>query len=182
MIDLTNKRAAIFGLPGSGKSVLTKSILASTPSHLVYDPMDEHAGYHRYLPNDRNSVTELSNVIEKHVIKHKPKLFVIDEANRYIKVKPNPLPPGVSDLNDLSRHWGIAWVSVTRRPSQFHTDIVELCHYLAFFSLTGKNDYRYMEDLHQGLGDIVRALPKYHFAILEMGIGVTVHAPVAIDR
>ena len=37
MIDITNKRACIFGLPGSGKSKLLEHILGSTKRHLIYE-------------------------------------------------------------------------------------------------------------------------------------------------
>lgn len=180
MIDITNKRACIFGLPGSGKSKLLEHILGSTKRHLIYDPMNEHSAFNRYVPTDRESIPELNNFVEKGVIAWRPKLFAIDEANKYVRPKPTPLPSGLASLNDFSRHWDIAWLSVARRPSQFHTDIVELCHYVFFFRLPGHNDYKYMESLHRGLGDTVRALPKYHFAILEDGVNVTVHAPVPV--
>ena len=180
MIDMTNKRAAIFGLPGSGKSKLVEHIASSTSRHLIYDPMNEHPKFHRFVPSDRNSTAELSEFINKGVLAWRPKLFILEEANRHVRPKPTPLPPGLDDLNDYSRHWDIAWLAVARRMSQFHSDIVELCHYLFIFRLPGKNDYTYMESLHQGLGDTVRALPQYHFAILEDGVKITTHAPVEI--
>jgi hypothetical protein len=145
---------------------------------LVYDPLDEHKGYRRYIPTNRESVDELDRVIKTLVIPKRPALVVIDEANKYIQPKPTRLPPGVADLNDFARHWGISCGYVARRPVQFHTDIVELANYVFFFHLSGRNDYQYMENLKVGLGDTVRALPKYHFAILENGQKVTVHGPV----
>jgi len=164
--DLTSKGWAAFGLRGSGKSWLLKSIADTTPSHIVYDPLREHEGYNRYIPDDRTSVPELNRFISEIVIPRRPALVVIDEASRYIKPKPNPLPEAVGDLNDFARHWKISCGYVARRPVQFHTDIVELADVVFFFALPGKNDHRYLEDLHVGLGDAVRELPKYHFAVL----------------
>ena len=183
MIALTNKRACIFGLPGSGKSILLEHILKSTRKHIIYDPLNEHEGFTRYVPPDRHSSAELNTFIEKGIIARRNDydLLAIDEMNIYVRPKPTPLPRAVADLNDMSRHFGLAWIGVARRPSQFHTDIVELAHYVFFFKLPGKNDYSYMESLSKGLGDTVRALPKYHFAMLEDGVNVTVHAPVNID-
>ena len=169
MIDLTNKSFVIVGKRGGGKSWLTKHILDSTPSHLVYDPLGEHIGYRQYIPTDRESPFELDEVIKGMVIPWRPALFIIDEANKYVPAKPRPMPPGVSDLNDFARHWGISAGYICRRPVQFHTDIVELANYVFFFKLTGRNDYQYMEDLHEGLGDKVRALKPFQFVILEDG-------------
>ena len=67
---------------------------------------------------------------------------------------------------------------MARRPVQFHTDIVELADFLFIFRLDGNNDYKYLENLHRGLGDMVRNLPEYHFAIRHAG-EITKHAPIA---
>jgi len=178
MIDLANKSWCIFGLRGSGKSWLLESILDSTPDHWVYDPTDDLKGYRRYIPTKRDSIAELSGFITKIIIPKKPALFAIDEANKYIVPKPTPLPAGISDLNDLARKWMISCGYVARRPVQFHTDIVELSNYVFFFHLPGKNDYAYMEGLHQGLGDAVRALKSFQFVVLKEGQTYEVHDPI----
>jgi len=178
VIDLTDKSFAIFGLRGSGKSWLVKSILDSTPDHIIYDPLGEHKGYRQYIPDDRESTDELSEMIQGLVIKKKPSLFIIDEANKYIPPKPTRLCPGVADLVDFSRHWKISFGAVARRMSQFNTDLVELADYVFIFQLPGKNDFQYCEALHRGLGSTVRNLPAYSFACLEHGRKVTVHTPI----
>jgi len=180
VIDLTEKGWCIFGRRGGGKSWLLKHILDSTPDHLVYDPLEEHPGYRRYIPEDRTSIPELEALVNDLVIpeQFRPSLFVMDEANRYIRPKPNPLPSGINDLNDFARHWDMSVGYVCRRPVQFHTDIVELSNYLFFFGLSGKNDHAYMEDLHHGLGDAVRNLKKYEFISLADGQVMTLHAPI----
>ena len=155
-----------------------KSILDSTPDHLIYDPLDEHAGYRRYIPTDRNDPEELNKLINDLVIPRKPRLFVVDEANKYVKPKPTPLGSGTADLNDFARHWGMSCGWVCRRMTQFSTDIVELSNHLFFFKLSGKNDYQYMENLHQGLGDAVRNLKPHEFMSLTNGSEMELHAPV----
>jgi len=178
MINLTNVQWCVFGLRGSGKSWLVKSVLDSTPSHLVYDPLDEHRGYRQYVPNDRQSGEELSTVIHERVIAWRPALFVIDEANKYVRPKPTPLSSGLADLADLGRHYQVSIGYVARRPSQFHTDVVELSDYLFIFHLTGKNDYMYLENIKRGLGDAVRALEPHHFAVVDPARNVSVHNPI----
>ena len=198
-MDLANKGWAGFGLRGSGKSWFVKSVLQSTPDHLIYDPLKEHTGYNKYTPSDRTSIEELEKVIQGPVIKGikvveenkamfptrrvgetwKPELFVIDEANRYILPKPTRLPKMVADLVDYQRHWDISFGVVARRPVQFHSDIIELADVVFFFQIPGKNDHAYLNNLHPELGDTVRNLPAHHFVAFEHGSEITVHAPIA---
>ena len=178
MIDLTDKGFCIFGSRGGGKSWLVKHILDSTPNHLIYDPMQEHQGYRRYVPDDRESVQELSDLVKSVVVPTKPALFIVDEANKYVLPKPNRLPDGVNDLMDFGRHWGISVGFVSRRPVQFHTDLVELSNVLFFYGLTGNNDYHYLENLHMGLGDAVRNLGEFQFMSLSSGRDMELHNPI----
>ena len=198
-MDLASKGWAVFGLRGSGKSWFVKSVLQSTPDHLIYDPLKEHSGYNKYTPSDRTSIEELEKVIQGPVIKGikvveenktmfptrrvgetwKPELFVIDEANRYILPKPSRLPEMVADLVDYQRHWDISFGVVARRPVQFHSDIIELADVVFFFTIPGKNDHAYLNSLHPDLGDTVRNLPPYHFVAFSHGSEITVHAPIA---
>jgi len=176
-IDLTNKQFAIFGLRDSGKSWLTKSIMDSTESHLIYDPMHEHLGYHAYRPTDRESVDEVNEFTKRMVLVWKPALVIYDESNRVIEPHPTRLPSYIADIVDFGRHWKIAAGFVTRRPVQTHTTIVELADYLFIFRLTGNRDYKYMEELATGLGDRVRKLDKHHFVVFHDGDHYT-HAPI----
>ena len=197
-MDLGSKGWAVFGLRGSGKSWFVKSVLDTTPDHLIYDPLKEHYGYNRIRPTDRTSIKELTTVIEGPVIKGikvtednkamfptrrggetwKPELFVIDEANRYVMAHPKPMPPAVADLVDYGRHWAVSFGVVARRPVQFNSTLVELSDHVFFFHLPGKNDHQYLESLHVGLGDTVRNLPPYHFVGFSHGSEITVHAPI----
>ena len=197
-MDLANKGWCVFGLRGSGKSWFVKSLLESTPDHLIYDPLKEHRGYNKYMPTDRTSIEELEKVIHGPVIKGvkvtednkgtfptrrvgetwKSELFVIDEGNRYILPHPTRMPPGVADLVDYGRHWNLSFGVVARRPVQFNSTLVELSDHVFFFQLPGKNDHAYLESLHVGLGDTVRNLAPYHFVAFSHGSEITVHAPI----
>ena len=178
-IDLAGKKFCILGLTGSGKTWLAKHILASTPSHMVYDPLGEYEGFRQFQPKDRHSIMELDEFIENQVYPFKPALFVLDEANRYLPANnKESLPPFIADLIDLHRHWGVAWGAVSRRPTQFSTDIVEQAHYTFLFTLPGANDRKRFNSLVSGLGDVVSDLPKHHFAVLENSGKYWIHAPV----
>lgn len=187
--DITNKRAVIFGLQGSGKSVLARSLLATEKNHLVYDVHHEYGDMIRYLvtykhvrkpgnPQDP-AIIELNWLVERLVICQggKIRLFAIDEANRYC---PNhyPLPSSILTLNDDNRHDRIGFITIARRPAQLNTDLTELAHYLFIFRLTGRNDYKFLEDTAEGLGDAVKALKDFHFCIVDPGRRFKIHPPV----
>lgn len=183
-MDLSGKGWCIFGPRGSGKSWLLEHLLDTNADHIVYDPMGDHYGYRQYIPDDRASIDELSDLIEHVVIPTHPAIFAVDECNKFVAPKPRPLPRGVDSLMDFGRHYGPAGISfgcVARRPAQFHSDVVELADALFLFGLQGKNDYHYLEDLHRGLGDAVRSLPRYHY-VSYSGQQVRVHDPIDAPR
>lgn len=181
MIDLADKSWAVIGTRGSGKTWLVKSILDTQPSHLVYDPLAEYAGYRRYIPTDRTSPDELTEVVRGMVEPWKPRLFVVEEGNTYCPPKPARLPSGVQDLNDFGRHWRVSTGYCARRCVQFNSDIIELADYLFLFHSSGKNDYRYLEDVRMGLGDIVRSLGRWEFVVYKAADGsMARHLPIGV--
>lgn len=180
-INLANKRAVIVGPPGSGKTVLARHILNMTRQHIVWDPLQDYIGYNRYQPTNPHSKTEADQFIRKAVIGFKPRLFVFEEANNIIEPKPKPLPPAIREMNDWSRHYGISWIVMARRPVQLHTDVVELATFIFAFRLTGKNDRAFFDNYNTGLGDIVATLKPWHFLVIEQGVGAWVHDPIPDD-
>lgn len=169
----------MLGLQGSGKTTLVKHILDDVDRHIVYDPLGEYDGYRRYIPTDLHSTAELDRFVERIVTPMQPDLFVLDEANKYID-KNKETPKAVADLVDFSRHWGISWGCVARRPTQLHTDVRELAHYVFVFGLYGSNDRRLLNDWYSGMGDVVQGLDKdkHQFAVLEGGSRLTVHEAI----
>ena len=182
-IDLSGKRIGIFGLQGSGKTNFTKALITAKEDYIIYDPLHEYNGFNRYRPKYRDysaeSQDELNAFITKYVIPtdKRPAFFLIDEANRYCPNR-RPLPDMVEDLNDFNRHYDIALGFISRRPVQLNTDLVELAHYLAIFNLTGKNDYQYLESLSEGLGDAVKALPEWHYVLVDTQREYSICSPV----
>ena len=162
-IDITNKRFAILGLQGTGKSILVKHFLRSTSASIVYDVLREHQ-----VDNFVNRVVMGTGQI---------RLFIMDEANRYCRSM-KPLPASILDLNDFQRHENIAFGVIARRPTQLHTDLMELAHYLFIFRLVGVNDYKYLESIAEGLGDAARALEEFHFVLVNPDRSFQVHEPV----
>jgi len=163
-INLRNKRFCIFGLQGSGKTTLAKYILKHHPGGWVIDVLGEYQGFNRYVMRDRTitGIPELNLAIEYILRNEQPEMLIIDEANRYCKPRMT-LPEMISYLNDFHRHFGLAIGFISRRPSQLHTDLVELAHYLFIFKLVGRNDKQYLESLRIGLSDAVSELQPHEF-------------------
>lgn len=190
-VDITNKRFCILGLQGSGKSVLVKYILKNTRSNIVYDVQREHFGFNRYIPTLKQvkkyvpedpAIRELNRFVDRIVIgSGQIRLFIFEEANRYCPSK-RPLPTSILVLNDDQRHERIGFGVIARRPTQLNTDLVELAHYIFIYRLPGKNDREYLEAIAEGLGDTVRELPDYHFAVVLPNRSYFIHAPVPFDE
>jgi hypothetical protein len=184
-IDIEGKALCIFGLPGTGKSTLRDSILNLYGAQAVlYDTLWEtpkDAPYYSYRPKDRYSVAELERVTGRVIAEHY-KLFCIEETNRFCPSKPSPLPKRIVDLNDMRRkdagHYGIGVIYMSRRLVQLNQDLTELADYLAIFHLTGKNDIQYLDDLVQGLGQVVLNLPDFHFVFVNRDRSYSVMSPI----
>lgn len=188
-IDLKVKRVVVFGLQGSGKSAFTRWLIKkSSQPTMIYDWHDEYSkidrsGVFSYVPQFKDDIekriVELNEVMQNFVLKTKKiKLIVIDEANQYCPPKPIPLPFSMRDVNDNHRHYGQSLIFISRRPTQLHSDLVELAHYRVFFNLTGKNDLAYCDALKSGFGEIVQNLKRFEFAILDNFGNVSISPPV----
>lgn len=182
VIDLTAKGFCVFGLRGAGKSVLIRSIASGIAGHcLYYDTMHEcsvDTPFDFYQPKSRYSDDELQKVVKWVMQKRHYKALLIDEANRFCPTKPAPLPQAVADLNDMQRHYGLTVGYIARRPVQLHQDLTELAAYIFCYTLHGKNDLKFLDNLKKGLGDVVSSLPPFHFVAVDQNRNVTVHSPV----
>lgn len=165
-----------------------KHLIASEKNHIVYDTLREYVGCNVYHPVHIDGTElcrmELSQFVEHAILNEnnpgakKVKFFVIDEANLYCPPKPKPLPVGMLRLNDWSRHYGKSFAVIARRPTQLHSDLVELSHRLFIFNLKGVNDVRYLNDVSHGLGDAVASLEPYHFVEVDQWRNYKVRSPV----
>jgi len=171
MLDLTCKTWAIFGYKGSGKSTLAQYIATTYGTRcLYYDTLREipdDAKFHSYPPKNTHSITELQGIVTLAKNSNRYRMLIIDEANRFCKSKPSPLPQFIADMNDWCRHkpYNLSIGYIARRPVQLNQDLTEIADYLFLFSLGGKNDIQYLNDLRAGLGDAVQELEPYHFVI-----------------
>lgn len=171
-LDVENKSVCVFGMPDSGKSTVTSFILSQYGKDaFVFDTLDEFdkdAEYDSYAPKNRDDIAELTRVVRAVMKSRKYALIAIDEANRYAEPKPAPLPAILRDLNDYRAHYQLATLYLCRRPTQFHTDIVDLANFLIIFRMDGPHDISYLNNIIAGLGDAASRLDPYHFIIKGM--------------
>ncbi len=173
-LDIREQRLCIFGLQGSGKTEFGKFVVRQAERPFVIDPMDQYGDIPHaltYVPQNKEyckaAIAEINAVVD-HILQIEPlpTLLMIDEANRFCPNK-KPLPGMISYLNDESRHLQMALAFIARRPVQLNTDLAELAHYLVIFSLVGKNDRAYLNDLAEGFGDQVVKLPWHDYIIAD---------------
>jgi len=190
-VDLRGRSFTVLGLKGSGKSTLVDNLLrAYRRTALYYDTLHEapeSVPYSAYQPQNSYSVLELVSVIEQIRPKDRTKdpmfsLFIIDETNRFCPPKPKLLHPVIAALNDENRHDKMGVGYVCRRPTQIHTDLIELADYKFIFRLTGKNDIRYLNDLSMGLGDTVLGLKTFHYVLVDRDNSYKVMPPIIPDK
>lgn len=186
-MKLKGKATAVYGLKGTGKSNFIQYLLtrpAYRDGHLVYDVCREHAKLKRYVPDNRRGDegrAELDTVVGRMVVNQpremRPEILTIEEMSRFCSARQRP-PAAVYEVVDLARHLGVGLVTIARRPAQVHSDLTELADNIIIFRLTGKNDYRRLNEAVDGLGDIVRNLGEYEFARVTPDRRVFVHDPV----
>lgn len=190
-IDLRGDHTLIMGKKGTGKSNLLQYALGDRgPAQtLVYDVCHEHDALTTYRPTHRRgdkATAELGRVTESMVLRpspdRRPDVFAVEELSRFCSPHVEP-PEPVMEIIDMNRHYqtpsgkGLGFVGITRRPSQVHTDAVELADRLIIFRLTGRSDKRRLDDVHTGLGEVVGDLPDYHYVVVD-GADYEVHEPV----
>lgn len=186
-VNLTRKTFCILGYKAGGKSLLAKTIADSYGEKaLYYDTLHEvpeNASFHSYPPKNRYSIPELESIINLIKTNKKYRLFLIDEANRFLKPR-TPLPQAVADMNDWCRHpqFNLAVGYIARRPVQINTDIIEIADNLFIFQLGGRNDIKYLNDMRTGLGDTVQNLAQWQFVFVRQNRTWEVMNPIKANK
>jgi len=190
-------RKTIVGLQGSGKTELAKKMIREkTQKHqkvLIVDILGE---YYKdkslghcdvFIPtNSVNPVVEVAEMTYNYIItpyletgKQPYRLVVYDEGSRYFQNK-QPLPQQIGYLNDFARHLKIDIITIARRFTQLNTDLVELSHQLFIFNQTGINDIKRLNELSNGLGDIVVDLQPYYYVEVDQRRKYQIKPPIKI--
>jgi len=174
-IDLANKITVVTGPPDSGKSTFVKWLLGRPEyaSHLIYDPMfgyptDSHNAirpptqqtkYRRY----EHGNPELNEAVDRFVLvdeDKRPDYFAIDESGRLL---PNQQPEGsaMGELNDFNAHYGIGVIVIGQRLAQINSDFENKATRYFCMGVSGKNDRRTLESVHEDFPEYVEASEQY---------------------
>jgi len=189
---LEGKQIMVCGQRGSGKTMWAKRITKDLfPRHLVFDTIFsvnevDWKGFNRFCVEEPLSGEELKkefddffNDLNKenikgriHLIKNDKviDLIDIDEVNMVAPSRETP-PFSFKFLTNIGRHINLTVIMITRRPVQVNTDAVELADFLVLFSLSGKNDIDFLNNIKTGLGDAVSELDidMHNFIIWKRG-------------
>ena len=157
-------RVTISGLPGTGKTTLTRYLCSLVePYLLLYDPLDQYTGFKdecRHVPKT-DSLIEFDNVC-KQLCARSNVTFVVEEAERYLG-QGKPLYENTFNLINRGRNWGVGIIAVTRRIQRLSKDYFDLCQHVIFFRC-GVKSRGYIKDMcGWGIADKVIKLERYHF-------------------
>jgi len=165
MIDLVrDNRLCVCGLPGSGKTMLTRHICSLfEPRVLIYDPLDQYRMFkdnNRHVPKS-DSLAEFETVCHQ-LCATKNITFVVEEAERYLG-QGKPLGPYAFDLCTRGRNWSVGIYAVTRRIQRISKDFFDLCQQIIFFK-NGAKSRMYIRDLvGKEVTEWIYELEKFHF-------------------
>ncbi len=140
-------RVCISGLPGTGKTTLTRYLAhLAKPDLLIYDPLAQYTDFPSecvYVPRS-NSQAEFDEQC-KLLCARSNVLFIIEECERYIG-QSQQTGYYAFDLINRGRNWGIGIIAVTRRIQRVSKDFFDLCQHVIFFRC-GLKSREYISDM-----------------------------------
>lgn len=172
-LDLTNHKTAIFGLQGSGKTQLSKTLLKAFRKPAVYRVTPDFDNENVYLlqPNS------IEGDFDKHVkwFIHSPcDVLLVDEADLFLGNNFDLRKfPNFHELILKHRHFGKSLILISRRPQDIPTKILESCKYTIWFKVgDGENVMRKMGEISKDLPILMNQLQykDYRYIIKEVGV------------
>ena len=181
-IDLQGSHWLTLGLKGSGKSNFNKWLLSKRPRHMIFDPVKEYQGYHRYIPRNTRgdaAVEELKQVTDQVVKSNQNQVdyFYVDEVNRYVS-KRGQLDGAVGELIDLNRHsnLGVGFTAILKQ--KVNTEIRELADYIFIFNLAGKASLEFLDDMAENTRKAMETMGQYECVMLDQNRNIRILSPV----
>lgn len=183
-------RLVILGLQGSGKTYLAKHRIIPEygDEYIVFDPNNEYAGYHRYVPrflgDDKRMKEEMALFVRRIVLpntqsledlekgkKPKPKRLksvIFDEADLIAPSKSN-IPAVLRDLVVRSRHLQLDLTFISRRPTDLNAYLMDTADYMVVYKQVGYNALKTMRALKIDSDKEIKSLDynKHEFLLFD---------------
>jgi|GEM_PF-2760999 len=160
----STSRVTIAGLPGTGKSTLTKYLASlCMPRVLIYDPLDQYTAFpdeNRYIPRS-DSITEFDAVCKKLNATGNT-TFIVEECERYLG-QGKPLGEHTFSLVNRGRNYGVGIFAVTRRIQRLSKDFFDLCSHTFLFRCGLKSREYISEMIGKENTQKILRLPQFHF-------------------
>ncbi len=174
-LDFKGAKVIICGLQGSGKTTLARELVKKKRA-LIYTP---HV--HEWLDLPDNIIVFKDHKFGAHVdqfIRKAKRLgqrgiiegVVFDEFDMLFRSN-HDIKEAMNDVVINHRHYNLFMVGITRRPQDIPTKVFESSKYIISFALQGGNVRKKFNDLHEGLGDLIKSLSykDHEFVIKEIG-------------
>lgn len=193
-VNLKNQKFCVFGLQGSGKTVLARHILTQKFKRPLVYCFHEHdwnrvRAYRWHPPRDENGFVtnmeeDFKEFIKQGIIlgrRKKIDLIMIDEADMFFQSN-FQVREYMNDLVLNHRHYNVAVGFVSRRPQDIPTKIVESCKAGFYFALEGDNVLKKLKNISPKLMEEVMQLQHgdHHFLVKEIGKQPVKHKPIPL--
>ena len=179
MLELNNHKSCIFGIQGSGKTVLAKHLLKGFRKPIVYRVNSDFDNENVYLYKPVDIFKELES-FTKWFISSEHDLLILDEADMFFRSNAH-IGINFNDLAINHRHYGKTLILISRRPQDIPTKIVESCRYQFWFKVgDGSNVHRKIKEISQELYDLMQQISfqDYKFIIKPIGETPYIHDKV----
>lgn len=184
-MDLTGKKIGIFGIQGSGKTILARKLIRSFRKPIVYEVNPDFRNDNCMIYKPANLTPALLDAfcgkVKQLALKKKCDCFVIDEFDMFCQGNLS-IPPNLNDLVLNHRHYGLAIIFISRRLQDIPAKIVESCHHLFVFKIEGLNAVQRLKGIHPDFEQMMSQLDynKHNFIHKELGNAPVVTKAVSL--
>lgn len=171
--ELVQKKILIFGLNGTGKTHLAKYLSRFFKSGVItlnsYEWKEEDVLIFE-SPNIETYEFWLNQITQNSELRKNINCVIIDDFDVFFTSHLQNLK-AFSDLVFRNRHLGLTVIAITRRPQNIPTKYYEIFEILVGFTIEATNVINKLNEIYQGLGDMVKNLPykSYKFVWKEIG-------------
>jgi len=182
-MDLFQKKIGIFGIQGSGKTHFARSILRYFRAPFIYrltSDFDNVDNAIIFKQTDKYADLDFFLATARRLGQAgKIDAVVLDEADLFMTEA--RLEQGLmNELVLMHRHFGLAFIIISRRPQDIPSKVFESCHVIALFAIDAPIAKKKFSDLHEDYKTLLPNLDlaRHNFIIKELGQPPQLCAPI----